>query len=312
MERVKLGRSGIKVSRLGLGAWQAGGKQWGEDVRDRDCIAAIMRANELGVNLVDTAEVYGNGHSEEVVGRAVEKIGRDNIVVATKVAGSHLRRDDVLKACEASLKRLGIDSVDLYQVHWPSVWEQVPLSETMKALEKLHNDGKIRAIGVSNFAVRDLEEARSALSATDIVSNQVQYSMIHREIEKEVLPYCQKEGITVLAWGPLGEGALTGKYSKRRRPKDQVREGHSFFRPDNIESINRLVRVLEEVGGKRGKSPAQIALNWLTTNDCVVPIPGAKNPKQVEENAGAGGWSLTREELSRIERALSTVTISSL
>jgi len=304
MDKVELGRSGIKVSRLGIGAWQAGGKQWGKDVRDKDCIAALVKAHELGINLVDTAEVYGKGHSEEVVAKALKKIGRDEMVVATKVAGFHLAHDDVIKACEHSLKRLRIDSIDLYQIHWPGVWEQVPLKETMKALEKLHKRGKIRAIGVSNFAVRDLQEAREALSTTDVLSDQVQYSMIHREIEKEVLPYCQKEKITVLAWGPLGEGALTGKYSKGKTPKDSVRADHDFFKPRNIAAINRLVKVLDNVGKPHGKSAPQVALNWLTTKERVVPIPGAKRPKQAEHNAGSFGWNLTSNEMSRLKKAI--------
>jgi len=309
MEMTELGNSGIKISRLGLGAWQAGGKQWGKDVREKDCIAAIVKAHELGINLIDTAEVYGKGHSEEVVAKALKKIGRDKMFVATKVAGSHLGHDDVIKACEHSLKRLGIDSIDLYQVHWPGVWEQVPLKETMKALETLHKRGKIRAIGVSNFAVRDLEEARAALSSADVVSDQVQYSMIHREIEKEVLPYCQKEKVTVLAWGPLGEGALTGKYTKGKTPKDSVRDDHHFFRPRNIVRITSLVKVLERVGKVHGKSAAQVALNWLMMKDRVVPIPGAKTPIQAEHNAGAHGWSLTTREMSRLDRAIKSLRL---
>jgi len=309
MERIELGKSGIKVSRPGLGAWQAGGKQWGDDVRDKDCIAVIVKAHELGINLVDTAEVYGNGHSEEVVGKALRQVGRDEMIVATKVAGSHLGYDQVLKACDGSLKRLGIDVIDLYQIHWPSAWDQVPLSETMKALEKLRRDGKIRAIGVSNFSIRDMKEARDSLASADIVSNQVQYSMIHREIEKEVLPYCQQEGITVLAWAPLAEGALTGKYSKSKAPKDAVRDDHPFFRPENIEAINSIVALLNEVGTSHRKTAPQVALNWLLTKDNVLPIPGAKNPKQAEENAGAAGWSLAAKEISRLDRALRSLKI---
>ena len=312
MERIELGRSGIEVTRLGIGAWQAGGKQWGKDVNDKDCIAALVKAHEMGVNLIDTAEVYGGGHSEEVVGKALKRIGREEMVVATKVAGSHLAYDSVIKACGKSIKRLGIDAIDLYQIHWPCVYEQVPLSETMKALEKLWKSGKIRAIGVSNFAIRDLKEARSALSKTDIVSNQVQYSMIHREIEKEVLPYCQKEKITVLAWAPLGEGALTGKYSKGHTPKDPFREHHHFFTPGNIRAIAKLVEKLEKIGKARGVTPSQVALNWLLKKSGVVPIPGAKNPKQAGQNARAIGWTLSAAEMSRITEAIASFNLAEL
>src|SRR2546429_318777 len=161
MEYVSLGRGGPDVSAVGLGMWQAGGKAWGSDVRDAECREAMERAVELGINLVDTAEAYGDGHSERVMSRAIRNVGRDRVFVATKVGGWHLRADDVKKACAASLKRLGVREIDLYQVHWPDPWSQVPLRETMKALEALHRAGRIRNIGVSNFAVRDLTEARS-------------------------------------------------------------------------------------------------------------------------------------------------------
>lgn len=311
MEHVELGSSGIKVSRLGLGMWQAGGGQWGEDVKDDDCVAAMVRAHELGVNLIDTAEVYGDGHSEEVVGRAIKEIGRDEVVIATKVSGDHLRYGDVQKACERSLKRLGVDVIDLYQIHWPDPWQQVPLEETMKAMERLHKQGKIRAVAVSNFAVRDLEEARAALSTTDVVSNQVQYNMLHREIEKQVLPFCQRENIAIVAWGPLAEGALTGKYNMNRKPQDPLRKDHRFFAGKNLESILPLLSVLEAVGKPHGRTIPQVALNWLLSKENVIPIPGAKRPSHVESNLDAIGWSLTGDELSRVEVAIDAVRIDS-
>src|SRR2546429_2243340 len=156
MEYVSLGRGGPDVSAVGLGMWQAGGKAWGSDVRDAECREAMERAVELGINLVDTAEAYGDGHSERVMSRAIRNVGRDRVFVATKVGGWHLRADDVKKACAASLKRLGVREIDLYQVHWPDPWSQVPLRETMKALEALHRAGRIRNIGVST--------SRSAIS----------------------------------------------------------------------------------------------------------------------------------------------------
>lgn len=308
MDRTQLGRSDLEVSRMGLGMWQAGGDLWGEDVRDEDCIAAMVRAHELGVTLFDTAEAYGDGHSEEVVGRALQEIGRDGIVVATKVGGSHLRYEHVLEACARSRERLGVDVIDLYQVHWPDPWQQVPLGETMRALEQLHRDGRIRAVGVSNFAVRDLEEARSALSSVDIVSNQVQYSLLHREVEKEVLPYCREEGIAVLAWSPLAKGALTGSYGGDRRPQDRLRKDHLFFREKNLASVAPLLTLLGGIAEARGVSVPQVALNWLLAQG-VVPIPGAKRPAHVESNVGAVGWSLSQAELERIRAAAEAVTL---
>ena len=297
MEYVSLGRGGPDVSAVGLGMWQAGGKAWGSDVRDADCRKAMERAVELGINLVDTAEAYGDGHSERVMSRAIRNVGRDHVFVATKVGGWHLRADDVRKACAASLTRLGVREIDLYQVHWPDPWSQVPLRETMKALEALHRAGRIRNIGVSNFAVRDLEEARSHLSRADIVSNQVRYNMLQREVEAEVVPYCKREGIAILAWSPIGKGVLTGKYHDGRRPKDRIRSDEDLFKPANLRAAAPLIRELRKIGRARGKTAGQVALAWLRRHRHVVPIPGAKRPAQAEENAGAAGWQLTAREL---------------
>ena len=310
MEQVELGKSGIRVSLIGVGMWQAGGKNpWGDDVNDEDSIAAMVRAHQLGVNLFDTAEGYGGGHSEEVVGRAAQQIGRDDVVIATKVSGSHLRYDDIQRACDRSLKRLGVDAIDLYQVHWPDPWQQIPLTETMHGLEQLYADEKVRAIAVSNFAVRDLEEARAALSDTDIASNQVQYSLLQREIEKEVLPYCEKENISVLAWSPLAKGVLTGKYDRDHKPEDPLRTDHVLFRDQNLDSVGELLQIMEEVGKTHDRTTAQVALNWHLSHEGVIPIPGAKRPEHVESNVGAVGWKLSEKEFERIDEASSSITI---
>lgn len=293
---------------VGVGMWQAGGKAWGADVTDAKCIAAMVRAQELGMNLIDTAEAYGDGHSEEVVGKALKKMDREDAVVATKVIGGHLRYDDVLRACEGSLKRLGLRTIDLYQIHWPDPWDQVPLKHTMRAMEKLQRDGKIRYMGVSNFAVRDLEEAREHLSRSDVVSNQVQYSLVHRAVEEEVLPYCEREGIGVIPWSPLAKGLVTGKYSRGNLPKDPVRQEMGNFSEHNVKEVEKLVKILRAVGGKHGRTPAQVALQWLVGQG-TIPIPGVKNPKQVEENSGAMGWSLSEAEEKQIRTAAEAMKI---
>lgn len=307
MEHVTLGKGGPNISEIGIGMWQAGGTSWGSDVRDRDCIAAMARGVALGMDLADTAEVYGNGHSEEIVGRAIRKVGRDRVFVATKVSGDHLHAADMERACRGSLRRLGIREIDLYQIHWPSPWDQVPLAETMKALEGLVKRGRIRHIGVSNFAVRDLEEARNALSREDIVSDQVQYSLLHREPESGLLPYCQREGIGILAWSPIAKGLLAAKYSATRRPKDRIRGDEALFKPANLRAMQPLFHVLREAAKAHGKTPAQVALRWLAEHPGVVPIPGVKRPEQAEENAGAAGWSLTRSERTLLDRTSSAV-----
>jgi len=300
MEQVSLGRGGPSVSAVGLGMWQAGGKAWGADVRDADCRKAMERAVDLGINLVDTAEAYGDGHSEQVMSRAIKNVGRDRVFIATKVGGWHLRADDVKKACAGSLKRLGVQEIDLYQVHWPDPWSQIPLRETMKALEALHRAGRIRNIGVSNFAVRDLEEARSLLSRVDIRSNQVRYNMLQREVEAEVVPYCKREGVAVLAWSPIGKGILTGKYHDGKRPTDRIRSEEDLFKPANIRATAPLIRELRKIGRTHGKTPGQVALAWLRRHPHVIPIPGAKRPSQAEENTGASGWSLSARELGTL------------
>jgi myo-inositol catabolism protein IolS len=307
MKYVTLGRKGPKVSEIGIGMWQAGGKSWGSDVADADCQEAMERAIDLGINLVDTAEAYGDGHSEEVVGRAIRAAGRDNVFLATKVAGEHLRARDVERACRESLRRLGVRVIDLYQVHWPNPWDLSSIPETMKALEKLQRAGKIRHIGVSNFDVRDLEEARASLSRSDVVSDQVQYNLLHREPEAGLTKYVKREGIALLAWSPMAKGALAGSYSASRRPNDPIRSDSTVFRPQNLRAVAPLVARLRRIAAAHRKTPAQTALRWLADHPGVLPIPGVKRPSQAEENAGAAGWSLTRSERALLDRTSSAV-----
>ncbi len=302
MDYVKLGRNGPRVSAVGTGTWQAGDDTWGPDVTDRDCVDAIVRAAELGMNLVDTAENYGRGHSEEVLSQAIRKAGRENVFVATKVSDHHLRPEDVAKACDGSLRRLGIRHIDLYQVHWTDPYDQVPLVKTMRAMERLERQGKVGLIGVSNFAVRDLEEARSSLSRTDIVSDQVQFNLLHRNVEVEVLPYCKRERISILAYSPLARGALTGKYRPTRRPSDQVRSRDVFFRAANLQRIRALLVAMKRIATGHRTTLPPVALAWLRSRPGVIPIPGAKRPAQSEQNAAGGGLSLSRSERAVLDR----------
>jgi aryl-alcohol dehydrogenase-like predicted oxidoreductase len=297
----------FKVSEIGIGCWQAS-DEWSKS-NDENIMMAIRRAKELGVNLLDTAPLYGDGHSETVLAKAIKEFGRDSFIISTKVASPHLRYDEALKACDASINRLGVKEIDLYQVHWPDPWEQVPLKHTMRALEKLHADGKIKAIGVSNFAVRDLEEARSYLSRTEIVSNQVRYNLLQREVEEEVVPYCGKNSITILAWSPLAQGALTGRYGYENRPKDAARITNRLFSERNMHEIEKVIIVLSAIAKRHDKTVAQVALNWLRKDSLVIPIPGATSPKQAEENAGSAGWRLSEGELKEIEQVFNELKI---
>ncbi len=272
MEVRRLGRTDVYLPALGFGTWEIGGRFLPDYSRDREAIEIIRLAVEKGIKLIDTAETYGGGHSEELVGKAVKDI-REKVFIASKVWPSHLRYDEVLKSLEGSLRRLGTDYIDLYQIHWPN--PGIPLRETMKAMEKLFMEGKIRFIGVSNFCTRDLEEAMSYLSHTDIVSNQVLYNVRDRNIEEELLPFCKKNGITVIAYRPLGKGALLKEPYRSR---------------------------LEEIGKKYGKTAVQVAVNWVIRHDNVIALVRTMNPQHLEELLGAVGWKMSGEDYDSVSR----------
>ncbi|MCD6515013.1 MAG: aldo/keto reductase [Candidatus Odinarchaeota archaeon] len=240
--------------------------------QDDLAIKALRHGISLGMWLIDTAEVYGGGHAEELVGEAIKIFNREEVFIVTKVWETNLRYDDVLKAAKGSLKRLKTNYIDLYLIHWPN--PRIPLSETMKAMEKLVSDRLVRYIGVSNFSVELMEEARSYLSKEDIVANQVKYNVYDRSVERDILPYCQKEGITLMAYTPLAKG--------------------------NVSTDKTLI----EIGKKYGKTATQVALNWLISKDMVIAIPKAIRIEHIEENAGAMGWRLSEEDIRYIEQRI--------
>ena len=272
MEFKRLGRTDVMIFVIGMGTWGIGGFSAPDYKYDEMAVRALRRGIELGITLIDTAEMYGGGHSEEVVGMAIKGL-REKVFIATKVWYTNLRYDDVLRSAEKSLRRLQIDTIDLYQVHWPN--PHIPLSETMRAMERLVLDGKVRFIGVSNFSVKLMEEARAALSKIDIVSNQVEYSLLSREVEDDILPYCEKENITLIAYSPLGRGNILND------PRSKI---------------------LREVAKKYNKTLVQVALNWLIAKKPVVAIPKAINLSHVEENVNAAGWRLSDEDLELLSR----------
>jgi len=276
MEFKDLGRSGVKIPVLGLGTWGIGGFSSMSEAEDPESVEALRLGLKLGMSFIDTAEMYARGHSEEVVAKAVQN-QRKNVFIATKVSPGHLSREGVLRACESSLRRLQISYIDLYQVHWPN--PRIPISETMKAMEHLVDDGKVRYIGVSNFSVQQTQETQTALSRTYLASNQVEYSLLDRSIEDELLPYCEKERITVIAYSPVAKGEIArGKSGERWR-------------------------VLDQVASERGKTRIQVALNWLITKNPVVAIPKAASLEHVNENAGSVGWKLSAENVRALDEA---------
>ena len=303
MEYRELGRSGIRVSVVGLGTWVMGGLQWsGAD--DDESIATIHVAIDRGVTLIDTAEVYGKGRSEEVVGRALQG-RRDRVVLATKPAMWNAAPEKIRQAIEGSLKRLRTDVVDLYQVHWPH--KTVPFEDTMAALEKLVQEGKVRAVGLSNF---DVAQMRRCLGVRRIDSLQPPYSLFWRGIEAEIVPFCREEGIGILAYSPLAQGLLTGKFSKDTEiPKDDIRRHNVLFQGDTYQRCQDSLDGLREVAARYGRTPGQAAVNWLVGQPGMTSaILGARNRSQLEENLGATGWDLTNEDAAEIDRLGRAVT----
>src|SRR5713101_786066 len=272
-----LGRTDESIPVVGLGTWGIGGEIGPDSSRDEAGIQALRLGLDLEMKFIDTAEMYGAGHSEEVVARAPEG-RRDRVFVASKVSPRHFAYDDVLAAAKRSLNRLGLKQMDLYQLHWPS--SKIPISETMRAMENLVSEGLTRYIGVSNFSVEQMKQAHQSLCHEKIVSNQVEFSLIDRSVEARILPYCQKESLTLIAYSPLGQGKI---------PRGR---GSSF-------------KVLDEISGKLGKSRNQVALNWVLQHDSVVAIPKAADTDHVKENAEVADWKIDGEDYQKLAKAFS-------
>jgi diketogulonate reductase-like aldo/keto reductase len=266
MELRELGKTGIRVPEIGIGVWRYSGG-----------VEPLRAGIAIGATLIDTAEIYG---TEEVVGQAIGGM-RERIFLATKVSGQHLRYDEVLRAAEASLQRLHTNTIDLYQIHWPGNF--VPIQETMRAMETLVDRGMVRYIGVSNFSVEELHRARLAMTKYPIVSNQVLYNLARREIEGQLLPYCEANGITIIAYTPLDDGRLARHSQYPRNPQGQ--------------------QALEFVAAQTGKTMAQIALNWCIWRPSIITIPKSNSAARVAENCGASGWRLTPDHYDLLSRA---------
>jgi len=312
VEHTTLGKTKEKISRIGLGAWQFS-EAWGLTDYEK-AKAVVSRALELGINFFDTAMVYGNGLSEAMLGKALKELGvkRDEVVVTTKIPADFLNPLDIPRAVEKSLKLLGLGYIDALLVHWPPAWHNYPTRVYARALEKLVNSGAVRYLGLSNFPVELVESFRSSLSRADVEVFQHRYNLVERWAEEEVIPYAESCQITVQAWSPIAKGALTGKYTPENLPRfADVRAADPVFHPSNFAKVYELVKLLKAVGEKYGKTPTQVALNWLiASSPVVVPIPGAKSPEQVEEIAGAAGWRLRLEDWRLIDEASRAVSIS--
>jgi aryl-alcohol dehydrogenase-like predicted oxidoreductase len=316
METRKLGNSDLKITSVGYGAWAIGGSGWDfawghQD--DADSIAAMHRALDLGVNWIDTAAVYGIGHSEEMVAHALKDWRGPRPYVFTKCV---LRWDDqghitqnhtaasIRQECEDSLRRLQIEVIDLYQMHWPPSDNGPGLEEAWQTMAALQKEGNVRWIGVSNFNVEQIKRAEKIAPVTSL---QPPYSLIRRSVEKEILPYCKQQGIGVISYAPMASGLLTGAMTRERAaalPADDFRSKSPEFLEPRLSKNIELVERLRRVGARHGRSPGEVAIAWGLSNPAVTgAIVGARDAKQAEGVMRAGELKLSPEEITEIEGA---------
>src|SRR5258705_10778103 len=329
MEYRKLGSSDLEVSTICFGAWGAGGWMWGGTERN-DAIKGIRAAYDLGVTSIDTAPIYGQGNSEEIVGEAIKDLPRYKVQILTKYGmrwdlakgnfdfksadtkGNKIDiyryagKESVIKECEDSLRRLGTYYIDLYQIHWPDL--TTPIEETMEAIAKLIEQGKVRYAGVCNYNVAQLKEARKYIN---IVSNQVPYSMVKRDIEADTLPYCLENNLSILAYSPLERGLLTGKIKPGHVFQEgDHREGLYFYTDENIKRTNAFLDKIKPLASEKKTTLAHLVLRWTIEQPGItVALAGARNEKQSVENAMALSIRLSSEELAFISNELSRLQL---
>jgi aryl-alcohol dehydrogenase-like predicted oxidoreductase len=314
MQTRKLGNSDLQITPVGYGAWAVGGSGWqfawgSQD--DDDSIAAIHSALELGVNWIDTAAVYGLGHSEEVVGRALKSWSGPRPYIFTKCGlrwdsegqvQKVLSADSIRREIEDSLRRLAVDVIDLYQIHWPPDPDSPALEEGWSTMADLKREGKVRWIGVSNFNVKQLRRARAVAPVTSL---QPRYSLVHREIEEEILPYCLREGIGVIVYSPMASGLLTGAMTRERAsrlPEDDWRKTNPDFTEPNLSRNLELVERLREVAKRHSRSIGEVAIAWTLRHPAVTgAIVGARNARQAAGVMRAGDLRLNDKEVNEIE-----------
>ncbi|QGY44996.1 aldo/keto reductase [Maribellus comscasis] len=320
MEYRKLADSDLQVSVITFGAWAAGGWMWGKTERN-DAIEAIRASYDLGATSIDTAPIYGQGESEEIVGEAIKGIPRDKLQILTKFGMSwdgtegefyfksknntgkdidiykYAGKERVIKECEDSLRRLGTDYIDLYQIHWPDT--TTPITETFEAVAKLIEQGKVRYAGVCNYSAEQMAEAEKAVK---LVSNQIPFSMVNRGVEDKTVPYCIEKGKSVLAYSPMERGLLTGKITPGYEFQEgDHRAGHGAFTDENIIITNELLNKIKPIAEEKGATLAQLVLKWtIERAGITIALAGARNAEQSVQNAKAALISLTEEEFKFI------------
>ncbi|MFD2582746.1 aldo/keto reductase [Pedobacter vanadiisoli] len=324
MEYRKIGNSDLALSVITFGAWAAGGWMWGSTDRN-DAINAIKAGYDLGVTSIDTAPIYGQGDSEEIVGDAIKGISRDKLQLVTKFGMrwdlakgdfgfksknnegkeidiyKYAGKESVIYECEQSLKRLGTDYIDLYQIHWPDT--TTPISETFEAVSRLIEQGKVRYAGVCNYDVAQLKEADQTL---EIISNQIPFSMVNRGVEEEIVPYCIEKNKSVLAYSPMERGLLTGKMTADYKFEEgDHRQGNKFFSPESIEKTNAFLAKIKPLADEKNATLSQLVLRWTVERPGItIALVGARNEKQALQNAAAINVKLSAEEIQLINTEL--------
>lgn len=303
MKYKKLGKTEIEISTITFGCWELGGGPW-EFTSDETNILAIHHALDLGINVFDTAEGYGQGHSEEIVGIALEG-KRQDVIISTKVSPNHLAPADFRKSVENSLRRLKTDYIDIYYVHWPN--NEIPLQDTLNEFNKLKEEKLIRAIGLSNFSIQQLQEGVQ-YAQIDVI--QPEYSLLHREIEKEIIPFCLDNSIGVMSYSSIAKGILTGAfhlYGKTLK-EDDFRKTRRLFLPEHMEAETELLQVMKEMADERKLAVSQIAITWLLHQESVTSaIIGTQSDKHMIENAKSTDVVLSEQEIQRLNQVSSRV-----
>ncbi|MFX0052546.1 MAG: aldo/keto reductase [Candidatus Hermodarchaeota archaeon] len=311
MQTIKVGKTNLKVSRIGLGTLAFGHPTKG--IQNKKVIYDCLNfALDNGINLIDTAEEYSRGLTEKFVGEVIKKRGdREDLVLVTKVSYNHLSYQHVIKAAHQSLERLQTDYIDLYLIHWPNCY--FPISETIKAMDYLLTEGKIRSVGVSNYHNALVQEAMGNFQNGEIIVNEVEYNLINRNIEKEILPFLRQHEITVLAYSPLLSGFLTTNYDENTVfPESDFRNNWELFtQKENFIQSQELFETMRQIAKNYDVSPSEVAINWLLKDKDIIPIPGAKKKSHIEHNIHATQWNLTKDEISRLTAITNNLELNS-
>jgi aryl-alcohol dehydrogenase-like predicted oxidoreductase len=301
MRYLDIDANGVRISKIGLGTWQFGAKEWGygDDYALGPARDIVRRAIELGVTLFDTAEIYGFGRSERILGEALGD-QRESVFLATKLFPALPLAPVVQQRAVASATRLGTRWIDLYQVHWPN--PLVSDGTIMRGMNTLRGIGLVGEVGVSNYPLARWQAAERALGSR-VLSNQVRYSLADRAPEQDLLPFAAKEGRIIIAYSPLAQGLLSGRYDRNNRPSNRIRAGNPLFLPENLDRASALIDVLRDVASGHDATPAQIALAWVIRNPVVTAIPGASSVEQLEANTVAAAIELSDDEYAALSAA---------